>query len=325
MIVNIDQVKSMSARKSPRRGWLYNMRESGKLFFPDFSRRNGHPAGRTKEQPQAFEALRGLPQESSLIVTGTIRAEPRSQGGFEMGVTKVEIVQRVADSDPYPIQLKEHGVDFLRPPPSLDSHPARRSILRIRAEVIRAAREYSIGATTRSPTRPSFTPAACEGTTTLFEVQHVDEESLSHAGLSGFYIGFHRRVSRKGISGPTFRASNSRTAAASPNSDARAGSLLRAPEEDMLGEGLVSHVVHTVVRKRPRELETLKRDVTKLQTVKTPFPRLTYDEAVEILQKVKTPGSGAMISAAMRKPSSPASSTARLRFIATPHPSRPST
>src|ERR1700689_445042 len=144
-VVTIDHIAEYLDQEVTIRGWLYNQRESGKLLFPIFRDGTGILQGvvSQKEQPEAFAALRGLTQESSIIVTGKIRKEPRAPGGCEMGVTRVEVVQRVSESEPYPIQLKEHGVDFL-----LDRRhlwvrtPRQASILRIRAEAIRAARNF---------------------------------------------------------------------------------------------------------------------------------------------------------------------------------------
>src|SRR5271168_4841316 len=127
------------------RGWLYNIRESGKLVFPIFRDGTGIIQGvcSLKENPEAFEALKGLTQESSVVVTGKIRAEQRAPGGFEVGVTKIQIVQKVPESQPYPIQLKEHGVDFLLDHRHLWMRtPRAAAILRIRAEAVRAAHEY---------------------------------------------------------------------------------------------------------------------------------------------------------------------------------------
>src|SRR3984957_19750161 len=158
------------------RGWLYNMRESGKLLFPIFRDGTGVMQGvvSLKEHAEAFQALKGLPQESSVIATGTIQAEPRAPGGFEMHVSGIEVVHRVPDSSPYPIQLKEHGVDFL-----LDQRhlwirtPRQAAILRIRAEAVRAARNFMDDQGYTLTDAPIFTPAACEGTTTLFEVNYI--------------------------------------------------------------------------------------------------------------------------------------------------------
>src|ERR1700751_3205725 len=144
-IITIDQAGQHAGQTVTIRGWLYNLRESGKLLFPIFRDATGVIKGvvSQKEQPQAFEALKGLTQESSVIVTGKIQAEPRAPGGYEIHISGIELVQRVSDSEPYPIQLKEHGVDFL-----LDKRhlwirtPRQAAILRIRAEAERAARNY---------------------------------------------------------------------------------------------------------------------------------------------------------------------------------------
>src|SRR5580704_16111002 len=170
-IINIEHAAEHADRVVTIRGWLYNMRESGKLLFPIFRDGTGIMQGvlSLKEHPEAFAAVKGLPQESSVIATGKIQTEPRAPGGCEMHISEIEIVQRVSDSDSYPIQLKEHGVDFL-----LDRRhlwirtPRQAAILRIRAEAIRAARNYMDGLDYTLTDAPIFTPAACEGTTTLF-------------------------------------------------------------------------------------------------------------------------------------------------------------
>src|SRR5580698_292774 len=145
------------------RGWLYNLRESGKLLFPIFRDGTGIIQGvvALKENPEAFAALKGLTQESSVIVTGKIRAEQRAPGGYEIGVTQVHVVQRVSESQPYPIQLKEHGVDFLLDHRHLWMRtPRQAAILRIRAEAERAARNYMDGQGYTLTDAPMFTPAA---------------------------------------------------------------------------------------------------------------------------------------------------------------------
>src|SRR6266481_3403219 len=178
-VVTIEHAGKYDGQEVTLKGWLYNMRESGKLLFPIFRDGTGIMQGvvSQKEQLAAFDALRGLTQESSVVVTGTIRSEARAPGGCEMGVTRVEVVQRVAESEPYPIQLKEHGVDFL-----LDRRhlwirtPRQAAILRIRAEAERTARNYMDSLDYTLTDAPVFTPAACEGTTTLFEVNYIDDQ-----------------------------------------------------------------------------------------------------------------------------------------------------
>src|ERR1700737_14698 len=171
-IISIEEAGKYEGQEVTIRGWLYNLRESGKLVFPIFRDGTGIIQGvcSLKENPEAFAALKGLTQESSLIVTGKIRAEQRAPGGFEMGVSKVQVLQKVSEDKPFPIQLKEHGVDFL-----LDHRhlwirtPRQASILRIRAEAVRTARNFMDSQGYILTDAPMFTPAASEVTSTLFD------------------------------------------------------------------------------------------------------------------------------------------------------------
>ena len=294
-IVNIERVGQHAGQEVTVQGWLYNLRESGKLLFPIFRDGTGILQGvvSQKEQPSAFEALHGLGQESSVIVTGKIRPEPRAPGGYEMGVTHVEVVGRVKESEPYPIQLKEHGVDFL-----LDRRhlwvrtPRQASILRIRAEAIRAGREFMDGQGYTLADAPIFTPAACEGTTTLFEVQYVDDQKAYLTQSGQLYSeALAAALGKVYCFGPTFRAEKSKTRRhltefwmLEPEA-----AYVELDEAMALGEGLVSAIVQGVLKNKPRELETLKRDVEKLESVKPPFPRISYEEAVAVLNKNGNP------------------------------------
>src|SRR6202042_2790107 len=158
------------------RGWLYNLRESGKLLFPQFRDGSGIIQGvvpKNAVTPEVFEAIKTLTQESSVIVEGKVRADQRAPGGYELDVANVQVVQRVPESDPYPITPKEHGVEFLMEHRHLWVRSQRQaSILRVRAEIMRAAQEYfdSNGFIRTDP--PILTPAACEGTSTLFPVDY---------------------------------------------------------------------------------------------------------------------------------------------------------
>ncbi|MFZ0581810.1 MAG: asparagine--tRNA ligase [Candidatus Acidiferrales bacterium] len=277
------------------RGWLYNLRESGKLLFPIFRDGTGIIQGvvSLKEYPDAFAALKGLPQESSVIVTGAVRAEPRAPGGFEIGVTSVEVIQRVADSEPYPIQLKEHGVDFL-----LDRRhlwirtPRQAAILRIRAEVERAARNFMDEQGYTLTDAPIFTPAACEGTTTLFEVNYIDDQKAYLTQSGQLYVeALAAALGKVYTFGPTFRAEKSKTRRHLTEFWMLEPEAAYAHLEDMiqLGEGLVSAVVQSVVKNRTRELALIERDVEKLTKITPPFPRITYDDAIKVLQKAGNP------------------------------------
>src|SRR5487761_660344 len=277
------------------RGWLYNLRESGKLLFPIFRDGTGIMQGviSQKEYPKAFEAAKGLTQESSVIVTGTVRAEPRAPGGFELHVSGVEVVQRVPESMPYPIQLKEHGVDFL-----LDQRhlwirtPRQAAILRIRAEAERAARNFMDRQDYTLTDAPIFTPAACEGTTTLFEVDYIDDQKAYLTQSGQLYVeATAAALGKVYCFGPTFRAEKSKTRRHLTEFWMLEPEAAYAHLEDMmaLGEGLVSHVVQSVLKNRARELETIGRDTSKLANVTAPFPRITYDEAIQILQQRGNP------------------------------------
>ena len=294
-VVSIERVGEHAGEEVTVRGWLYNQREAGKLLFPIFRDGTGLLQGvvSQKEQPEAFAALRGLTQESSVVVTGKIRSEPRAPGGFEMGVTRVEVLQAIPDSEPYPIQLKEHGVDFL-----LDRRhlwirtPRQAAILRVRAEAIRAAREFMDGQGYILTDTPIFTPAACEGTTTLFEVQYVDDQKAYLTQSGQLYLeATAAALGKVYCFGPTFRAEKSKTRRHLTEFWMLEPEAAYAHLEDMmvLAEGLVSHIVQSVVANRRRELETLKRDVAKLETVRPPFPRMSYDEAVALLQERGNP------------------------------------
>jgi asparaginyl-tRNA synthetase len=294
-IISIERANEHIGRAVKIRGWLYNLRESGKLLFPIFRDGTGVIQGvvSQKENPTAFGALKGLPQESSVIATGAIQAEPRAPGGCEMHISEIEVVQRVAESEPYPIQLKEHGVDFL-----LDRRhlwirtPRQASILRIRAEAIRAARNFMDDQGYTLTDAPIFTPAACEGTTTLFEVNYIDDQKAYLTQSGQLYVEATAAALGKVYTfGPTFRAEKSKTRRHLTEFWMLEPEASYSHLDDMmsLGEGLVSAMVQGVVRNRERELATLGRDVAKLAKIAPPFPRITYDEAVEVLQKAGNP------------------------------------
>jgi asparaginyl-tRNA synthetase len=294
-IITIDHAGQYQDRAVKLQGWLYNLRESGKLLFPIFRDGTGIIQGvvSQKDQPESFEALKGLTQESSVEVTGTIHAEPRAPGGFEIRITGVNVVQRVSDSDPYPIQLKEHGVDFL-----LDKRhlwirtPRQAAILRIRAQAIRSGRNYMDDQGYTLTDAPIFTPAACEGTTTLFEVDYIDEQKAYLTQSGQLYVeATAAALGKVYCFGPTFRAEKSKTRRHLTEFWMLEPEAAYAHLDDMmeLGEGLVSAIVQDVVKNRRNDLEMLKRDVAALEKVVPPFPRITYEEAIAVLQKSNNP------------------------------------
>jgi asparaginyl-tRNA synthetase len=294
-VVTIEQAGKHEGQEVTIQGWLYNLRESGKLLFPIFRDGTGIIQGvvSLKENPNAFESLKGLTQESSVIVSGKIRAEQRAPGGYELSITQIHVVQRVPESTPYPIQLKEHGVDFLLDHRHLWMRtPRQAAILRIRAEAERAARDYMDGQGYTLTDAPMFTPAACEGTSTLFEVNYIDDQKAYLTQSGQLYIEATAMALGKVYTfGPTFRAEKSKTRRhltefwmLEPEA-----AYVELDEMMSLGEGLVSAMVQSVLKNKSRELETLKRDTTKLQNVKPPFPRISYENAIKILQKHGNP------------------------------------
>jgi len=273
------------------RGWLYNLRESGKLLFPIFRDGTGTIQGvvaKNTVAPEIFDALKGLTQESSVIAEGKVRADKRAPGGYELDVSNVQVVQRVPDSDPYPISLKEHGVDFLMEHRHLwVRSPRQAAILRVRAEIIKAARDFfdDRGFVLTDP--PILTPAACEGTTTLFPVEYFDEQAfLTQSGQ--LYIEATAMALGKVYSfGPTFRAEKSKTRRHLTEFWMVEPEVAYATLDDIMevAEGLISAIVQRCLERRRRELETIGRDTGKLEKVAPPFPRITYEEAVKKLQE----------------------------------------
>ena len=289
-VVRIADIGAHEGQTVEIRGWLYNLRESGKLLFPQVRDGSGVIQGVVpkNQAPEAFDTLKGLTQESSLIVRGTVRADKRAPGGYELDVSHAQIVQKVPESDPYPISLKEHGVDFLMEHRHLWVRtPRQAAILRIRAEIVKAVRDFldNNGFTLTDP--PILTPAACEGTSTLFEVDYFDDNAyLTQSGQ--LYIEATAMALGKVYSfGPTFRAEKSKTRRHLTEFWMVEPEIAYCELDELmkLAEDFITFVVKRVLQNRRKELETVGRDISKLEKIDTPFPRISYDEAVERLQK----------------------------------------
>ncbi len=273
------------------RGWLYNLRESGKLLFPQFRDGSGIIQGivpKNAVTPGVFDAIKTLTQESSVIVEGKVRADKRAPGGYELDVSNVQVVQRVPESDPYPITPKEHGTDFLMEHRHLWVRSQRQAaILRMRAEIIKAARDFldERGFTLTDP--PIITPAACEGTTTLFPVDYFDEQAyLTQSGQ--LYIEATAMALGKVYSfGPTFRAEKSKTRRHLTEFWMVEPEIAHATLDDLmdLAENFISFIVKRCLDRRRTDLQTIGRDISKLEKIAPPFPRVSYDDAVKILQE----------------------------------------
>jgi asparaginyl-tRNA synthetase len=238
--------------------------------------------------PEVFEAIKTLTQESSVIVEGKVRADKRAPGGYELDVQNVQIVQRVPESDPYPITPKEHGVDFLMEHRHLWVRSQRQaSILRVRAEIIKAVRDFfdERGFTLTDP--PILTPAACEGTSTLFPVDYFDEQAyLTQSGQ--LYIEATAMALGKVYSfGPTFRAEKSKTRRHLTEFWMVEPEIAYAELNDLmdLAEQLITFMVKRCLERRRGDLQAIGRDISKLENIEAPFPRISYDEAVKNLQE----------------------------------------
>jgi asparaginyl-tRNA synthetase len=290
-ITTIAEIGKHDGQAVTIQGWLYNKRESGKLIFPIFRDGTGVIQGiapKNQVTPEVFDALKTLTDESSVIVTGKVRADKRAPGGYEMDVIDVKVVQRVPEDDPFPIARKEHGIDFLMENRHLWVRtPRQTAILRVRAEIIRAARNFfdERGFTLTDP--PILTPAACEGTSTLFEVDYFDDQAfLTQSGQ--LYIEAMAMALGKVYSfGPTFRAEKSKTRRHLTEFWMVEPEVAYAQLDDImqLAEEFISHLVQSAVANRSADLGIIGRDVTKLANIKPPFPRITYDEAVKMLHE----------------------------------------
>jgi asparaginyl-tRNA synthetase len=272
----IATISTLAAHEGERvtlRGWLYNLRSSGKLLFPTFRDGTGTIQGivpRAAVPEAIFDRVKSLTQESSVIVTGRVRADTRAPSGFELDVEDVEIVHLVPTETPFPISPKEHGVDFLMEHRHLWVRTPRQSaILRIRATIMRAAQEYfdTHGFVRTDP--PILTPAACEGTSTLFELDYFgDPAFLTQSGQ--LYIEATALALGKVYSfGPTFRAEKSKTRRHLTEF------WMIEPEVafmdldgDMdLAEAFLTHIVSTVLAHHRGDLKVIGRDLAKLEAV----------------------------------------------------------
>ena len=273
-------------------GWLYNLRKSGKIVFPILRDGTGLMqcvAVKSVLPEELFETLKHLTQESSLIIRGRIRAEARAPGGYEMDVESADILQKVSEADPYPITPKDHGVEFLMDHRHLWLRSQRQhAIIRVRHEIITAVRNYFDSHGFTLVDTPIFTPAACEGTTTLFEVNYFDDEKayLSQSGQL-YSEATAMAFGKVYCFGPTFRAEKSKTRRHLTEFWMVEPEMAFADLEEVkrVAEEMVVYIVGRVLENRREELKVLERDTSKLEAIQAPFPRISYDEAVKNLQE----------------------------------------
>jgi asparaginyl-tRNA synthetase len=270
------------------KGWLHNRRSSGKIHFLILRDGTGFVQAvmsKAAVGEERFKAADHLSQETSVIVTGTARADARAPGGYEVDVKSFEVV---GESHDYPITPKEHGVDYLLDRRHLWIRSERQqAILRIRHEIINAIRDFFNDRGFILADTPIFTPAACEGTTTLFPAQYFEEQTAYLTQSGQLYNEANAMaLGRVYCFGPTFRAEKSKTRRHLTEFWMVEPEMAYADLNDVmaLAEGLVVAVVERVLERRRRELTAIERDVSKLEAVKAPFPRISYDEAVQFLK-----------------------------------------
>lgn len=272
--------------------WLYNKRSSGKIQFLQLRDGTGFIQGvlvKSQVAPEVWERAKQLTQESSLYVQGTVRRDERAPSGYELDVEDIEIIQ-IADE--YPIALKKHGVDFLMDHRHLwIRSPRQRAILKIRAEVIRAVQDWLDGQGFTLVDPPILTPSACEGTTTLFSTKYFDEDAYLTQSGQLYMEAAAMALGRVYSFGPTFRAEKSKTRRHLIEFWMIEPEMAFTEHEESLRiqEELVSYVVQHVLKSCRDELKTIQRDIAPLERVKPPFPRITYDEAVELLNREGLP------------------------------------
>lgn len=269
------------------KGWLYGKTDKGRLQFLLIRDGSGMVQGVAFKKgldPEAFEAATRLTQESSLVATGVVRADERAPGGYELSLTGLEIVQL---AEGYPITPKEHGVDFLMDNRHLWLRSTQQwAILRVRATVVRAIRNWLDGQGFTLVDAPILTPAACEGTTTLFETEYFGEKAYLTQSGQLYNEATIAAFGKTYCFGPTFRAEKSKTRRHLIEFWMVEPEMAYADLDDCMRveEQLVAHVVQTVLSECASELRTLGRDTAALERIVPPFPRVTYDDALDIVR-----------------------------------------
>src|SRR3989440_1271232 len=271
------------------KGWLYNLRSSGKILFPQLRDGTGIVQCvvlKNSVTPEIWESLKGLGQESALVVRGQVREDKRAPGGYEIDVSDASVIQNAQD---YPISLKEHGTEFLMDHRHLWLRSKRQhAVLKVRHTVVKAVRDFLDSNGFTLCDAPIFTPAACEGTTTLFEVDYF-QDAKAYLTQSGqlYNEATAAAFGKVYCFGPTFRAEKSKTRRHLTEFWMVEPEVAYAELDDImnLAENFISFIVQRCLKNRRSELETIGRDVAKLEKVIPPFPRLSYDDAVKMLQE----------------------------------------
>jgi len=270
-------------------GWLYNKRSSGKLRFLVLRDGSGYLQCvffKGNVTPEVFELTDKVGQESSITVTGVVKEEPRAPGGYELDGINLEVIQETHE---YPITPKEHGIEFLMDNRHLWLRSSRQvAIMRVRHRIVKAIRDFFDDRGFTLMDAPILTPSACEGTSTLFSTDYFDlgKAYLTQSGQLYAEAGA-LALGKVYTFGPTFRAEKSKTRRHLTEFWMVEPEVAFADlNDDMdLAEEFLEYIVQTVLKDKAEELKVLERDISKLQNVKRPLPRISYDEAVDILKK----------------------------------------
>lgn len=284
--VYIENIGSHEGQEVTIKGWLANKRSSGKIQFLQVRDGTGVIQGvvsASSVTPEVFAQLDRVTQESAIMVRGKVRADKRAPSGYEIDVSDYSIVSIAGE---YPITPKEHGTAFLMEKRHLWLRSSRQhAVLRIRDEIIRACRDFFHQEGFTLIDAPIFTPAACEGTTTLFETKYFDETAYLTQSGQLYMEAAAMAFGKVYCFGPTFRAEKSKTRRHLTEFWMIEPEIAYAELDDILvlAENLITFIVARVLENRKAELKTIERDVSKLEAIKPPFPRISYDDAAKLL------------------------------------------
>jgi len=286
--IRISDVRNYEGKEVEIRGWLYNRRSSGKIKFlivRDGTSFIQATLIKNEMDEKIFDKADNINYESSVKIIGIVREEKRAPLGYEVLVKNIEVVSMASDN--YPISLKEHGVGYLMDYRHLWLRsPRQNAILKIRAEIIKSIRDFLDMNGFILMDTPILTPAACEGTTTLFETEYFDDKAYLAQSGQLYNEATAAAFGKVYCFGPTFRAEKSKTRRhlmefwmVEPEA-----AYVELEENNEIQENMITYIVKQVLEKKKIELKLLERDISKLELIKVPFPRISYDEAIDILK-----------------------------------------
>lgn len=286
--IRISDIRNYEGKEVEIRGWLYNRRSSGKIKFlivRDGTSFIQATLIKNEMDEEIFDKAENINYESSIKIIGLVKKEKRVPLGYEVLVKNIKVVGMAADN--YPISLKEHGVGYLMDYRHLWLRsPRQNAILRIRAEIIKSIRDYLDMNGFILMDTPILTPAACEGTTTLFETEYFDDKAYLAQSGQLYNEATAAAFGKVYCFGPTFRAEKSKTRRhlmefwmVEPEA-----AYVELEENNEIQENMIAYIVKQVLKKKENELKLLERDISKLELIKVPFPRISYDEAIDILK-----------------------------------------